>query len=184
LKAGSGTMKRFASPKRLLLGLLVAAALVVGGLFVADQVRSSSETKKIDAPPGEKIYKTDAEWREILTPEQYRVTRMKGTERSCSGVGWNSKDDGVYQCVCCGLPLFDSVAKYESGTGWPSFNQPVEKGNVAEVLDNSMWMRRTEVVCRRCDAHLGHVFTDGPPPSGLRYCMNSAAMKFVPRGKK
>ena len=132
---------------------------------------------------GEKVVKTDAEWRAILTPEQYRVTRERGTERSCSGAFWNTKDDGVYVCVCCAQPLFDSGTKFDSGTGWPSFLEPVADDNVSTKTDRGMMMTRTEVLCSRCDAHLGHVFPDGPPPHGLRFCMNSAAMKLVPRIK-
>jgi peptide-methionine (R)-S-oxide reductase len=128
-----------------------------------------------------KIYKTDAEWRQLLTEEQYHVTRRKGTERAFTGAYWNTKQDGLYVCVCCGQPLFDSQTKFDSGTGWPSFWQPMAPGNVAEHEDHSWFMRRTEVTCSRCDAHLGHVFADGPPPTGLRYCINSAALKLVER---
>src|SRR5437879_4467433 len=122
-----------------------------------------------------KVTKTDQEWRELLTQEQFRVARQKGTERAFTGDYWNTKQPGVYQCVCCGQPLFDSSTKFDSGTGWPSFWKPLDENNVALHADNSLFTRRTEVVCSRCDAHLGHVFKDGPPPTGLRYCMNSAA---------
>jgi peptide-methionine (R)-S-oxide reductase len=130
----------------------------------------------------EKVKKTDAEWKNLLTPEQFQVTRKKGTEREFSGAYWNAKEKGIYQCVCCGNDLYDSDTKYDSGTGWPSFWAPVAKENIRTEEDNSFFSKRTEVLCSRCDAHLGHVFNDGPKPSGLRYCMNSASLKFVKAG--
>ena len=124
------------------------------------------------------IGKTDAEWRAQLSAEEYRVTREHGTERAFTGRYWNSKDHGVYSCVCCGAELFSSETKYDSGSGWPSFWTPLEPGNIGETDDRSHGMRRVEVHCSQCGAHLGHVFPDGPKPTGLRYCINSAALKL------
>lgn len=129
----------------------------------------------------EKIVKSNEAWRKQLTPEQYHVTRMAGTERAFTGAYWNAKTPGIYNCVCCGQALFDSSTKYDSGTGWPSFTAPLSEDAVVFKTDRSLFMTRTEVLCSRCDAHLGHVFDDGPAPTGQRYCMNSLSLDLEER---
>jgi peptide-methionine (R)-S-oxide reductase len=140
---------------------------------ILEQVRDGSP------PADRRVEKSDAEWKEQLTPKQYRVTRARGTERPFSSEVCSLFEPGIYACVCCGEPLFDASEKYESGTGWPSFTQPIRPNAVASHADDSLGMRRVESTCNTCDAHLGHVFPDGPPPSGLRYCINAVALEKV-----
>ena len=125
-----------------------------------------------------KIFKSDEEWRQILSNDQYNICRQKGTEPAFSGTYWDAKETGIYQCVCCNNDLFDSSTKFNSGTGWPSFYQAIDEQQVATKEDNSLFMKRTEVLCNKCDAHLGHVFPDGPQPTGQRFCINSASLKL------
>jgi peptide-methionine (R)-S-oxide reductase len=162
-------------------GLFVAAPWwVAAGPDEAPVGESQSERdsdRKVHAATDGRIHRSDADWRKLLTREQFRVTRRKGTERPFKGAYWKTKEDGIYQCVCCGEPLFDSRVKFNSGTGWPSFWEPIDKEALVYRADRSQRRLRIEVQCRRCDAHLGHVFADGPPPTGHRFCINSVALK-------
>jgi methionine-R-sulfoxide reductase len=172
---------------------ILAGSSLLAGMAQAQESSSSSTvkvrligsngllTEPIAVP---KVKKTDAEWRKQLTAEQYEIARGQGTEPAFCGTLLDNHREGIYHCVCCGLPLFSSDSKFNSGTGWPSFFQPVSKENVITRTDNSFGMSRTEIICARCGAHLGHVFDDGPPPTGLRFCLNSAALTFVDKGKE
>jgi len=172
-------------------GFLVGLLTAPVALAAADPELPANVTIENFSPAGKsqgkvkvpRIVKTDAEWRALLDPDSYQVTRHEGTERPYSGKYNENHADGLYRCICCETALFDSRTKFESGTGWPSFWKPISSANVREFADRSLMMERTAVNCRRCEAHLGHVFDDGPEPTGLRYCMNSVSLKFVARAR-
>lgn len=176
--------------KQLLAILTIGAAIAAVGFFyltpsMSPQPRRSvSLSNKGSDPVENRITKTEAEWKEQLTAEQFHVARQAGTERPFSGEYWNTKTDGEYHCICCGHLLFDSTSKFDSGCGWPSYWEPAAEKNVKFRDDSTIGMTRTEVLCAHCDAHLGHVFDDGPPPTGLRYCINSASLKLLKREAK
>ena len=169
-----------------MLAITLLLVVVAVGCARAAAEKGEKGTTSVDTTTAngiQKIVKTEEEWKKLLTPDQFKVLRKQGTERAFTGEYWNNHAKGTYVCAACGLPLFSSETKFESGTGWPSFWQPIGPQNVETHEDRSLFMSRTEVVCARCGGHLGHVFTDGPRPTGLRYCMNSVSMKFIPAEK-
>lgn len=165
--------------QKIIAGSVLALIVILSAGYAAQQKAQSDKNKnKRESTMTDKVEKTEEQWRKELTPEQYHVLREAGTEGAFTGAYWNNHDKGTYHCAACGLPLFTSNTKYDSGTGWPSFYTPIAKNSVIEEVDRTLGMTRTEVKCRRCGSHLGHVFDDGPKPTGLRYCMNSISLKL------
>lgn len=169
---------------RMLLGLCLCVLQAIGCSRVSGNEPPAKGAKATTSKDGSRVVKTEAEWKKILTPIQFEVMRKKGTEQAYTGAYWDNHKPGIYRCAACGEVLFSSTTKFDSGTGWPSFWKPIAPNRVKDVADNSLGMERVEVQCARCDAHLGHVFDDGPKPTGLRYCMNSVSLKFEPEKPK
>jgi len=164
--------------------LWVLLAISVGLLFISSGCGAASHADdNFVSSRSDLVTKTEVEWKAALTAEEYRILRQKGTERAFTGKYWNHKESGNYHCAACGLALFSSDTKFKSGTGWPSYTQPIAEDRLSEAVDGALGMKRTEILCNRCGGHLGHVFPDGPPPTGLRYCVNGTALDFTPAAK-